>query len=455
MRALRVAVFAALVAAGMGLLQLGPATADQPAHATEPIAYSIELNATIDPATQRWIHKALGEAKDKHAAVAIIRIDTPGGLDSSMRSIIKDILAAPMPVIAYVYPNGSRAASAGLYITQAADVAAMAPQTNIGSATPIDSNGGDIGGTLGRKITNDAAAFVRALTESHGRNADVAEQMVRKATNLEASKALQVHLVDVIAENQTDLLHKLDGFQVKGPKAQTLHTANLTVVNRDMPFQYDLLELLVNPTIAYLLLTAGFAGIAFEFFAPGMVAPGVLGAIALLLGLFGTAQLPVNASGVLLFIAALVLFVLEFKVGGHAVFAVAGVIALIASGLLLFNTGSGPFSIDVPVVIFAGALLGGLSIFAASKVMQARHGPVSTGWEELLGHDGTVRVPLDPVGQVFIQGALWRARPSDGAATPAVGDKVRVDSVEGLTLHVSPAPAQEQSVEKEEGALWP
>ncbi|MGZ4202114.1 MAG: NfeD family protein [Thermoleophilaceae bacterium] len=453
MRVLRVAVFAAFMVAGLAMLRLGGATAAQPASETKPIAYSIELNATIDPATQRWIHKALGEAKSKHAQVAIIRIDTPGGLDSSMRSIIKDILAAPMPVIAYVYPNGSRAASAGLYITQACDVAAMAPQTNIGSATPIDSNGKDIGGTLGRKVINDSAAYIRALTSSHGRNADVAEQMVRQATNMPASQALSVHLVDVIANNQQELLQKLDGFQVKGPKAQTLHTANLTVVKRDMPFQYDLLELLVNPTIAYLLLTAGFAGIAFEFFSPGMVAPGVLGALALILGLFGTAQLPVNAAGVVLFIAAMALFILELKVGGHAVFAVGGVIALIASGLLLFNTGNGPFSIDVPVVIVAGALIGSMTLFAVSKVVQARKGPVSTGWEELVGKQGVVRVALNPMGQIFIQGALWRARPSgDGALAP--GDRVRVDSVEGLTLHVSPAPASEQSEEREESPAW-
>jgi membrane-bound serine protease (ClpP class) len=454
MRASRVAVFAALIGAALGLLHLGAASARQDRSQARPIAYSIELNATIDPATQRWIHKALGEAKSKHAAVAIIRIDTPGGLDSSMRSIIKDILAAPMPVIAYVYPDGSRAASAGLYITQSADVAAMAPQTNIGSATPIDSNGGDIGGTLGRKITNDAAAFVRALTDSHGRNANVAERMVRKATNLEASQALRVHLIDVIANNQQQLLQKLNGFQVKGPKAQTLHTAGLTVVKRDMPFQYDLLELLVNPTIAYLLLTAGFAGIAFEFFSPGMVAPGVLGALALILGLFGTAQLPVNAAGVVLFLVAIALFILEFKVGGHAVFAVGGVIALIASGLLLFNTGNGPFSIDVPVVVVAAALLGGLTLFAVSKAVQARRGPVSTGWEELVGQQGRVRVPLDPVGQIFVQGALWRARATDERAVPAVGDRVRVDSVDGLTLYVSPAPAEESSEEKEESPAW-
>jgi membrane-bound serine protease (ClpP class) len=430
---------------GIALTAPGGSSAAQAPEAG-PFAYSIELNATIDPATQRWIHKALGEAKSKHATVAIIRIDTPGGLDSSMRSIIKDIVAAPMPVIAYVYPNGSRAASAGLYITEAADVAAMAPQTNIGSATPIDSSGGDIKGALGRKVENDAVAYVRALATSHGRNANVAEQMVRKATNLEAPKALQQHLVDVIASSQPELLRKLDGFRVKGPKAQTLHTAGIPVVKRDMPFQYDLLELLVNPTIAYLLLTAGFAGIVFEFFSPGMVAPGVLGAIALLLGFYGTAQLPVSAVGVLLFVVAIVLFVLELKIGGHAVFAVGGIAALIASGLLLFDTGSSAFSIDVPVVIVAAALLGGMTLFAVSKAVAARQGPVSTGWEELLGCEGVVRVPLDPVGQIFVQGALWRARLSDpGAAAPQVGDRVRVDSVDGLTLSVTPLAAPKET----------
>src|SRR5690348_1416761 len=267
MRTLRVAVFAAVIAAGLGLLQIGGARA---AGEKQPIAYSIELHATIDPATERWMHNALNEAKNKHATVAIIRMDTPGGLDSSMRSIIKDILAAPMPVITYVYPNGSRAASAGMYIAQASDVIAMAPQTNIGSATPINSNGSDIKGALGRKVLNDSVAYVRALTSSHGRNADATAQMVTKATNLTAEQALNQHVIDVIANNQQELLQKLDGFQVKGPKAQTLHTAGIPVVTRDMPFQYDLLELIVNPTIAYLLLTAGFAGLAFEFFSPGM-----------------------------------------------------------------------------------------------------------------------------------------------------------------------------------------
>jgi membrane-bound serine protease (ClpP class) len=453
MRAIRLALFVAIASAGIALsAPAGHTPAAGAAPTAGPFAYSIELNATIDPATERWIHNALGEAKDKHATVAIIRMDTPGGLDSSMRSIIKDILAAPMPVITYVYPNGSRAASAGMYIAQASDVVAMAPQTNIGSATPINSNGSDIKGALGRKVLNDSVAYVRALTSSHGRNANVAARMVTKATNLTSTQALKANFVDVIANDQRQLLQKLDGFQVKGPKAQTLHTAGIPVVTRDMPFQYDLLELLVNPTIAYLLLTAGFAGIAFEFFSPGMVAPGVLGAIALLLGFYGTAQLPVNAVGVLLFVVAIVLFVLELKIGGHAIFAVGGIAALIASGLLLFNTGNGVFSIDVPVVIAAAAILGGLTMFAVSKAVAARHGPVSTGWEELVGREGTVRTPLDPTGQIFIQGALWRARLSDpAAAAPTVGDRVSVDSVDGLTLAVSSVGAPS---DKEESPAW-
>jgi membrane-bound serine protease (ClpP class) len=453
MRATRLALFAVIATLGIVLSgSLGQSTSSGATPASGPFAYSIELNADIDPATQKWIHKALGEAQDKHATVAIIRIDTPGGLDESMRSIIKDILAAPMPVIAYVYPNGSRAASAGMYITQASDVAAMAPQTNIGSATPINSNGSDIGGALGRKVINDAVAYVRALTASHGRNANVAAQMVTKATSLTAQQALRVNFIDKIAANQPQLLNELNGFRVKGPKAQVLHTAGIPIVTRDMPFQYDLLEIIVNPTVAYLLLTLGFLGIVFEFFSPGMFAPGVLGAIALLLGFYGTAQLPVNAVGVLLFVVAIVLFILELKIGGHAVFAVGGIAALIASGLLLFNTGGGPFSIDVPVVIVAAALLGGLTMFAVSKAVKARHGPVSTGWEELVGSEGVVRAPIEPVGQIYVKGALWRARLADPeAAPPALGDRVRVDSVDGLTLHVTPLGAP---TDREESPAW-
>jgi membrane-bound serine protease (ClpP class) len=412
------------------------------AQRADPFAYSIELSATIDPATERWLDKALDEARDKGASVAIVRLDTPGGLDTAMRSMIKRIIAAPMPVIVYVSPNGGRAASAGLYITEAADVAAMAPQTNIGSATPISIGPGEQDRVLGRKVRNDAAAYVRALAEGHGRNPDLAERMVREATNVTAGAALRARLIDVVAAGEPELLRRLDGFRVRGPKAQTLHTAGLRIVRRDMPLQFDLLELLVNPTVAYLLLLAGIAGIGFELFSPGTYAPGVLGAIALILGLYGTAQLPVTATGVILLIVAIAFFVAELKVASHGILGAAGIISLIASGLLLFDTDSDAFEVSVPATAAAGALLGGFMVFAVSKAIAARHAPVRTGWEELIGAEGIVRVPLDPLGQVFVQGALWRARGSDPGTAFSRGDRVRVESVDGLTLQVRPASDQ-------------
>jgi membrane-bound serine protease (ClpP class) len=414
-----------------------------PSRAASGFAYSIQLDAPIDPATQRWIHQALREAVDKRATVAIIRMDTPGGLDTSMRAIIKDIIAAPLPVIVYVSPDGARAASAGLYITQSADVAAMAPQTNIGSATPISIGPGEQDRVLGRKIRNDAAAYVRALAEGHGRNPDLAERMVRQATNVTARAALRAHLVDVIAGSQPELLRKLDGFRVRGPKAGRLHTAGLRIVRRDMPLQYDFLELLVNPTIAYLLLLGGLLGIAIEVLSPGMYAPGVLGAVLLLLGLYGSAQLPVTAAGIALLVLALGLFIAELKIPSHGFLGVAGVAALVSSGLLLFDTNTDAVGVSVPVVIAVGAALGGLTLFAVSKAVAARHGPVATGSEELVGQVGTVRVALDPLGQVFVDGALWRARPVDPAVALHPGDKVRVAAVEGLTLTVAAADRQE------------
>ncbi|MDX6652242.1 MAG: hypothetical protein QOJ38_1023 [Solirubrobacterales bacterium] len=402
------------------------------------IAYSIELNATIDPATERWIGKALDEAAAKHARLAIIRLDTPGGLDSSMRSIIKDVLAAPMPVAVYVSPNGARGASAGVYITEAADVAAMAPETNIGSASPISSSGGDIGSTLGRKIRNDASAFVRALASTHGRNPALAERMVRRATNVTADEALRARLIDVVAPTEADLLRRLDGFRVKGPKAQTLHTAGLRLERRDMPLQYDLLELLVNPTVAFLLLSLGALGLVFELFNPGAIAPGALGGVSLLLGLYGTAQLPVTVAGVALLALAIALMLAEAHLATHGILGAAGVGALIASGLLLFDTHSSAFEVSVPAVVAVAGLLGAFFALVVQRALAARRMPIHTGWEEMAGAEGIVRVALAPLGQVFVKGALWRARPAEGDGPLEIGARVRVVSVDGLTLDVVP-----------------
>ncbi len=428
---------AALVLASLILLGAQPVGArGQPA--SRPLVQSIDLDVTIDPASADWVDRSLKDARKAGADLVVFRLDTPGGLDESMRKIVKDIIAAPMPVVVYVSPNGARAASAGLFITESADVAAMAPQTNIGSATPISIGPGEQDRVLGRKIRNDAAAYVRALAEGHGRNPDLAEQMVRKATNVTASVAKQRGLIDLVAESQQDLLRRLDGFQVRGPKRQILRTAGARLESRNIPFKYRLLELLVNPNTVFLLFTLGLIGIGFELFHPGAILPGSLGAVSLILALYGLAQLPITAAGLLLILLAFGLFVAEAFIVSHGALAVGGIVSLIFGGLLLFNTGSEAFEISVPVVIFTAALLGGFFVFVISKAVEARHRHVRTGREELIGMHAVVRSPLDPVGHVFVQGALWRAVASDSQELE-VGDEVVVERVDGLTLTVRKA----------------
>ncbi|MBD0282673.1 MAG: nodulation protein NfeD [Thermoleophilaceae bacterium] len=399
-------------------------------------AYWIELSGTIDPATERWLGQALDGARERDAALVVVRLDTPGGLDTSMRAMVKDIVAAPMPVVVYVSPNGARAASAGLFITQAADVAAMAPQTNIGSATPVQIGPGDEDEVLGRKVRNDAAAYIRALAEGHGRNPDLAERMVRDAANVTAERAREARLIDVVAEGERELLRKLDGFQVRGPKAQTLDTDGLRIEHHTMPLHLEVLQLLVNPSVASLLLVAGLLGLAIELFSPGAIAPGVLGAIALVLGLYGTAQLPVTAAGVLLLVLALGLLAGETQVTSGGVLGGAGIVALIAGILLLYDTDSEAFEVSVPAAIAGGALLGGLTLLAIAKGLAARRPRPRGGPEELLGETGVVRAELHPVGQVFLHGALWRARTADPEKSLEKGARVRVEAVDGLTLTV-------------------
>jgi membrane-bound serine protease (ClpP class) len=412
------------------------AIAAQASGASETVP-SIELSGEISPATSGWIDSALDDAADDDAPLAIIRLDTPGGSDASMRDIVKDILAAPMPVVVYVSPDGARAGSAGVFVTEAADVAAMAPDTNIGSASPITSTGEDLGETLGRKITNDASAYVRALATSHGRNPDLAEQMVREATNVTAAEALDAGLIDLVAADEEDLLTQLDGFEVKGPKAATLDTDGVSTEERDMSLHYEVLQILVDPNVAFLLLLVGMVGIALEAFSPGAIVPGAIGVLALLLGLIGAAQLPVEAIGVVLLIIAFVLIVAEAHLPTGGLLGVLGVGALIAGGLLLFGDDEGGAEISPVLVVVMALVLGGLLVVAGRKVLEARRRPVATGEEALIGTIGRVRTPLDPVGQVFVQGALWRARSSDAEAPIEAGYRVRIEAVDGLTLTVS------------------
>jgi membrane-bound serine protease (ClpP class) len=449
----------ALALAGAGIA-IAPALAgSSPAPgSTTGVAYSIQLQATIDPATEKWMSSALDDAASENAKLVIIRLDTPGGLSDSMRSIIEDMGSAPMPVVVYVYPSNARAGSAGAYITEAADVAAMYPVSNIGSATPIAIGPGGTSQDLARKIKNDAAASMRALASVHGRNPKLAQLLVTKAKNLTATEAKRAGLIDVIAPSQESLLRQLNGFHVKGPKAQVLHTSGLEVQNHDMPLQYQLLEILVNPTISYLLILLGLVGIGIEFFSPGLIAPGTIGVISLLLGLYGTAQLPVTAAGVLLLLFGIAMIIAEAHLPTHGILGASGVASLIASGLLLYDTNSSAFGISAPVVIAVGLILGGLLAFAVQRAVQARSQPKRTGWEEMVGSVGEVRQALDPVGQIFVQGALWRARlsgPNGDERTLERGSRVRVESVEGLTLQVRPLESGEEAAEPAEPSTVP
>jgi membrane-bound serine protease (ClpP class) len=461
---LRIWVWSALAFAGAGLVASSALAPAPSAGASGGIAYSIQLQATIDPATQKWISSALDNAASEDAKLVIIRLDTPGGLSDSMRSIIEDMGAAPMPVVVYVYPSNARAGSAGAYITEAADVAAMYPVSNIGSATPIAI--GPSGGSkdLSQKIKNDAAASMRALAASHGRNAQLAQLLVTQAKNLTAQEAKRAGLIDLIAPSQESLLRQLDGFHVKGPKAQVLHTAGLQIENHDLPLQYQLLDILVNPTVSYLLILLGLVGIGIEIFSPGLIAPGTIGVVSLLLGLYGTAQLPVTVVGVLLLVAGVAMIIAEAHLSTHGILGASGVVALAASGLLLYDTHSSAFEISAPVVIVVALVLGGLLAVAVQRAVKARSLPKHTGWEEMVGAVGEVRQPLDPMGQIFVEGALWRARlaeaPGKGAPPLERGSRVRVESVEGLTLDVSPVETSDgadepvESASEVEGAPW-
>ena len=430
-----------VLAGGLGLLASAGAQ-------SAGIAYSIELTGTIDPATEAWMGKALEEAEEAEAEIVIVRLDTPGGLDTSMRAIVQDIIRTPIPVVVYVSPDGARAASAGLFVTQAADVAAMAPQTNIGSASPVSIGGEDVDEVLGRKIENDAAAYVRALAEEHGRDAELAERMVTEAENVTASEALEAGLIDVVAGTEEELLAQIDGFEVKGPKAgAALATEGLEVERHDMPLQFDLLQIIVNPTVSFLLLSAGLLGLAIELFSPGLIVPGALGLVSLLLGLYGTSQLPITLAGVALLLVGVALVIAEAHVAAGGVMGVVGVVAIVLAGLLLYDTNSEALDVSVPVVIVAGVAIGGFIAFAAKKVVEARRSPAMTGWEELVGAEAVVRHRLDPVGQVFVSGALWRAESDSATGTVPAGARVRVESVEGLTLRVRP-------VEREGDPQW-
>jgi membrane-bound serine protease (ClpP class) len=400
-----------------------PATA-----AASPKVLAIHYTTDVNPVTQDWLNHQLSRAQSDGYSAAVIILDTPGGLEESMRKIVQRELSLRIPVIVYVSPNGARAASAGVWISEAADLLAMAPQTNIGSSTPINGNGQNIGSDLRRKVVNDAAASLRGLAKTHGRNAKWADAAVRKASNLDAQEALQDHVIDVVAPTLPALLDKIDG-RVTVPRHLTLHTKNATIDDARPGFLTRFLSTLIDPNIIGLLFLAGLAGLGFELFHPGVVIPGAFGAICMVLALFGFSVLPLSWAGLMLVLLGAALLVVDAHVTTHGALTLSGLVAIAVGLITLFHKAPSPYHTSVPLVVTVTVVLGGLWAIAIAKAVAVRRRPATVGPQQIVGMEGVVRGD----GQVFVRGELWRAR-SPEKLRP--GEHVRVAGLDGLTLDV-------------------
>jgi membrane-bound serine protease (ClpP class) len=399
-----------------------------------PRVLAVEFENDINPVTQDYVTDAIDRAEDEGYDAVVILLDTPGGLDSSMREIIKREIAATLPVVVYVYPQGARAASAGAFIAMGADIAAMAPQTDIGSSTPINVGGEDIADDLRRKVVNEAAAYIRELAEEHGRNGDWAERFVRSGSNLGARDALEENIVDVVAADLPELLEEIDGRRTE-PKELVVRSAGAEVDTVEMSLWKQILDTVIDPNIIVLLMSIGLLGITVEILNPGLILPGTVGAISLVIGLFGLQVLPVSWAGILLLLLAAGFFTAEAVVTSHGALALAGAISFVFGALMLFDPAGDAYQVSLPVALAIAGTFAVLTIFAVGKVVQARRRVPVTGQEELVGQVGVVRQELDPTGSVFVHGELWRAR-TDGEPL-AVGEEVEVEGIEdGLVLHV-------------------
>jgi membrane-bound serine protease (ClpP class) len=404
----------------------------KPSTAATPRVLAIHLDADVNPVTQNFVCHQLKEAAKKHYAAAVIVLNTPGGLLESKDKIVLCELSANLPVIVWVGPNGSSAGSAGVWIAEAADFLAMAPETNIGSSTPIDSSGGNIGTDLRRKLINHEAASLRALAQSHGRNAQWADRAVRVATNATAFEALRMNVIDAVASSVPALLKRADGVKTK-PRGYTLHLAGAQVDNVSPGFFTRLLNTLIDPNILTLLFLAGLAGIGYEIFHPGVVLPGALGLVALITALFGFSVLPVIWAGVILLLAGVALLVVDLYVTSHGALTVAGLVSLAVGAIMLFQNAPSPYHTSKPLVITVAVVLGSAWAFAVGKAWQVRHKPVEVAPEAIAGAVGEVRRD----GLVFVNGELWQARTAHGEQLRP-GERVRVESLDGLVLTVTP-----------------
>jgi len=395
----------------------------------------IRIDDTIQPISAEYIDRTIEHARQINADAVLIELNTPGGLVDSTREIIQKILASPVPVIIYVSPTGARAASAGFFILESSDIAAMAPGTNTGAAHPVELGGGKMDDVMKAKMENDSAAFMRSFVGPRGRNVQLAESAVRESKSWTDQEALQQHLIDIIAKDQTDLFHQINGRTIKrfDGKQVKLNLVDAKVDEMQMTLRQRILDFLLDPNIAFLVLAVGALALYAEFNHPGAIVPGVVGVIFILLALFALNLLPTRYAAFTLIMAAFVLFVLEAKFATHGILGLGGIALLTLGGLLLVDGPIPQMRVNIWTALGVSIPLGAITVFLMSIALRARRNKVVTGQQGLIGAIGEARTDIDPEGKVFVLGELWNAH---ARARVGMGDPIVVRKVEGLELEV-------------------
>ncbi|MGO9613284.1 MAG: NfeD family protein [Dissulfurispiraceae bacterium] len=397
-------------------------------------AMVITVNGVINPVVAEYVTRSIKKASEIKAEALVIELDTPGGLDTSMRSIVKDIIGSNVPVVVYVAPSGARAASAGVFITIAAHLAAMAPGTNIGAAHPV-SIGEKLDNVMAEKVTNDAAAYIRSLAEQRGRNVKWAEDAVRKSISATEVEALKNNIIDLIARDTVTLMANINGKKVQMVTGERiLQTANIKMIREEMGFRQKILNLISDPTVAYILMLLGFYGLFFELTSPGAIFPGVVGGICLILAFYAFQTLPVNYAGLLLIILGIILFILEIKILSHGVLTVGGIISVTLGSLMLFDTSSSFYRLSLLVILPAAIITALFFVITVRLAYKAYKRRPLTGTSSLIGLEGIAQTDITPGGGIVsLHGELWSARADELIHANEI---VIVENVKGIRIKV-------------------